>query len=84
MAVKKTDGTLSVCLDACEICPPDGYGQKGDSLVCIYCGTPIHLDSLGKPGGCNPIPLSASIEGGFVKIELDEVLKKWGFVKKGK
>ncbi len=80
LIVKKTDKTLSVCLDACEICPPDGYGQRTDHVVCIYCGTPIHIDSLGQPGGCNPIPLDAEIDGTSVKIRLDEILDKWGFV----
>jgi uncharacterized membrane protein len=83
LIVRKTDNTLSVCLDACEICPPDGYGQRADHVVCIYCGTPIHIDSLGQPGGCNPIPLEAEIDGRFVKIRLEEILDKWGFVKSG-
>jgi uncharacterized membrane protein len=83
MIMKKSDNTLSVCLDACEICPPEGYGQRDDHVVCLYCGTPLHVDTLGQPGGCNPIPLSAEIDGRFVRIELKEVLKKWGFVKSG-
>jgi uncharacterized membrane protein len=83
LIVRKTDNSLSVCLDACEICPPDGYGQSADHVVCIYCGTPIHIDSLGQPGGCNPIPLDAEIDGGTVKIRLQEILDKWGFVKSG-
>jgi uncharacterized membrane protein len=81
--IKKSDNTLSVCLDACEICPPEGYGQREDHIVCIYCNTPIPIDTLGKAGGCNPIPLTAVIDERFVKIELNEILKKWGFVKTG-
>jgi hypothetical protein len=83
LIVRKTDNSLSVCLDACEICPPDGYGQRADHVVCIYCGTPIHIDSLGQPGGCNPIPLDADIDARFVKIRREEILDKWGFVKSG-
>ncbi len=81
MIIKKSDNTLSVCLDACEICPPEGYGQREDHVVCIYCNTPIPIDTLGEAGGCNPIPLTAMIDERFVKIELNEILKKWGFVK---
>jgi hypothetical protein len=79
--VRKPDDSLSVSLDACEICPPEGYGQRTGHVVCIYCGTPIPLDSLGQPGGCNPIPLTAEIDGRFVKIKVKEILDKWGFVK---
>ena len=36
IVIKKNDESLSVCLDACEICPPVGYGQREDHVVCIY------------------------------------------------
>lgn len=81
LIIKKSDNSLSICLDACEICPPEGYGQREDHVVCIYCNTPIPIDTLGKAGGCNPIPLTAMIDERFVKIELNEILEKWGFVK---
>ncbi len=84
LIIKKSNNALSVCLDACEICPPEGYGQRGDYVVCIYCGTPIPLDSLGQPGGCNPIPLSYAVDERFVKIEVAEILKRWEMVKTGK
>ena len=80
IVTKKSDNSLSVCLDACEICPPVGYGQRDDHVVCIYCDTPIPINTLGIPGGCNPIPLSATIDEDFIRIEMKEVLKKWGFV----
>jgi uncharacterized membrane protein len=83
LIIKKPDNSLAVCLDACEICPPEGYGLRGDHVVCIYCRSPIPLDTLGKPGGCNPIPLVADIDERFIRIELQEVLKKWGFMKTG-
>jgi hypothetical protein len=78
--VKKEDNSLSVCLDACEICPPDGYGQKTDYVVCVYCNTPIPIHTLGEPGGCNPIPLTATIDERSVRIEMAEIIKKWEFV----
>jgi hypothetical protein len=81
IVIKKADNTVSVSLDACEICPPDGYGQRDDHVVCIYCNTPIAIDTLGEPGGCNPIPLTAEIDEHFIRIELKEILKKWEFVR---
>ncbi|RJQ47628.1 MAG: DUF2318 domain-containing protein [Nitrospiraceae bacterium] len=79
--IKKWDNTLAAALDACEMCPPEGYGLRDDHVVCIYCGTPIPVNTLGLPGGCNPIPLAFTIEGGFVKIEIHDIVKKWGFIK---
>jgi uncharacterized membrane protein len=84
IVIRKSDNALSVCLDACEICPPAGYGQRDDHVVCIYCNTPIAVDSLGEPGGCNPIPLAAEIDDRYIRIEMKEILKKWGFLKLGK
>ncbi len=83
MIIRKPDNTLSVSLDACEICPPEGYSQRMDHVVCIYCETPIHLDTLGQTGGCNPIPLAFRVDGSQIKIELNEILDKWGFVMSG-
>lgn len=84
LIIKKSNNTISVCLDACEICSPEGYGQREDHVVCIYCNTPIPVDTLGQPGGCNPIPLSAIVDERFVRIDVSEILKKWEYVKTGK
>jgi hypothetical protein len=81
LIMKKSNNTLSVCLDACEICPPEGYGQRENYVICIYCGTPIPVDTLGQPGGCNPIPLSYAVDERFVKIKVDEIVKRWKWVK---
>lgn len=84
IVIKRSDNTLAVCLDACEICPPEGYGQRDDHVICIYCNTPIPVNTLGKPGGCNPIPLKASVTERDVRIEVIEIQKKWQDVKTGK
>jgi uncharacterized membrane protein len=81
LIIKKSNNALSVTLDACEICPPEGYGQRGGYVVCIYCSTPIPVDTLGQPGGCNPIPLSYAVDERFVKIRVDEIVKMWKWVK---
>lgn len=77
MLVRRPDGSLAVTLDACEICPPDGYGQRDSHVVCIYCMTPIPLDTLGRPGGCNPIPLAFSVTEADVRIQIEEIRSKW-------
>lgn len=84
IVMQKPDSQMSVCLDACEICPPDGYGLRADHVVCVYCNTPIPIASLGEPGGCNPIPLLFTVDDRFVRIELGEILKKVAYINSGK
>ncbi|GAB4483806.1 MAG: hypothetical protein OHK006_06130 [Thermodesulfovibrionales bacterium] len=84
LVIRKPDAGLSLCLDACEICPPEGYGQRDDHVVCIYCNTPIPVATLGEPGGCNPIPLSSRADERFIRVDVAEILKKWEYVNSGK
>ncbi len=81
---QRPDGTLVACLDACEICPPEGYAQAERFMVCLYCRTPIDFDSLGRSGGCNPIPLEATVTDRDVVISVEELQKKWAAVKTGR
>ncbi len=76
LILKRPDGTLGVCLDACEICAPEGYGQAQEHVVCLYCKTPIPLAAVGSAGGCNPIPLYALVTDKEVRISLEELRKK--------
>jgi uncharacterized membrane protein len=62
-----------VVFDACMICGDMGYTKKGDELICISCNVRIFLPSVGKPGGCNPIPLVYENDGEYLTIELDEI-----------
>jgi hypothetical protein len=84
LIIKRPDGRLAVALDACEICPPEGYGLTEDKVVCLYCRTPIPLTSLGREGGCNPIPLRAQITEKDIRIDVSELDAKWQSVKSGK
>ena len=80
IVMKRPDGTIITALDACEICPPWGYLQRGKHLICKYCGTPIPVDSLGITGGCNPIPVESTVKKGTVQIKTSDIsatYKKW-------
>ncbi len=68
MVVKRQEDDFAVALNACGICPARGYHQEGEVLICDNCNAPINLDTVGMPGGCNPIPLAASLAGGTVEI----------------
>ncbi|MGH7730622.1 MAG: Fe-S-containing protein [Candidatus Eiseniibacteriota bacterium] len=48
---------VRTCFDACEICGDKGYYERGPELICRNCSAPIVRTSLGRTGGCNPIPL---------------------------
>jgi len=59
---------IGVVYDACMICGDDGYIQKGDEIICIACNVRIFRPTIGKAGGCNPIPLAHSVEDGAIVI----------------
>ncbi len=59
----------AVVFDACILCGDKGYVQTGDQVVCIGCGVHMFKPSLGKPGGCNPIPIDGwKVEGDQLTI----------------
>ncbi len=68
MIIKRDEDDIAVALNACSICPPRGYHQSGGMLICDNCNAPINVETVGMPGGCNPIPLAASLAGGEVLI----------------
>lgn len=71
------EGQLTVDLDACAICKPDGYGQADGAVICYYCKTLIPLETVGKPGGCNPVPVAYSIKDDSVVIDGITLVNSW-------
>jgi uncharacterized membrane protein len=67
------DGRLQTCADACEICGDQGYYQMGDEVICRNCTAPIPPHTLGRSGGCNPIPIAARLEGDRLRIGASEL-----------
>jgi len=63
------NGEIRTCFDACVICGAKGYYQDGNQVVCRNCTSPIVLTSLGKKGGCNPIPLPHVESGGRIVVD---------------
>ncbi len=66
---KKPDGNLVSVADACHICGPVGFYIGSQGITCKMCASPLVPQSMGQPGGCNPIPLKSSIGGGEVVIQ---------------
>ncbi|GAB7025265.1 DUF2318 domain-containing protein [Geotalea toluenoxydans] len=68
---------LTVVLDACSICQPEGYGQSEGTVICYYCKTLIPLETVGKPGGCNPVPVSFTADAGGVHLSAVSLINTW-------
>lgn len=49
--------SLAVVFDACLLCGDQGYVMQDGQVVCIGCGVRMFIPSIGKPGGCNPVPI---------------------------
>lgn len=82
IAILKTDNTVGVALDECEICRPadwnidaKGYAQKGEHLICKYCMTPVAASTINNPGGCNPIPIPFKMEEDSIVITLSDLTR---------
>src|SRR3990172_2827256 len=73
MVIRRDEDDFAVALNACGICPARGYHQEGEVLVCDNCNAPINLDTVGMPGGCNPVPLAASLANGEVLIAASDL-----------
>jgi high-affinity iron transporter len=58
------EGHIATAFDACLICGPRGYYQEGKGIFCLHCGSVINPASIGRAGGCNPIPLNSRVESG--------------------
>jgi FTR1 family protein len=65
---QKPDSRVVAVFDACEICGSVGFFKGQNGLVCKNCASPINSQSVGTPGGCNPVPLTSSISGDAIVI----------------
>jgi len=70
---RKPDGSVATVFDACEICGGVGYYKTSNGVVCKNCAAPINGSTVGHAGGCNPVPLQATVSGGLVLITEAEV-----------
>jgi high-affinity iron transporter len=65
---QKPDGKIATLFDACEICGGVGFYKGSNGVICKNCASPINLQSVGMPGGCNPVPLKAQVTGDAVIV----------------
>ncbi len=72
---KDESGRVRAAYDACVLCGTKGYLKRGKELICLACGAAIYAPTVGREGGCNPIPLPYSIAGGTLVISVDALLQ---------
>jgi high-affinity iron transporter len=66
---KKPTGEVVTIMDACAICGNVGFYNSGaQGLTCKNCNAPINPQTVGEGGGCNPIPLKATVAGDQVTV----------------
>jgi high-affinity iron transporter len=71
---KKPGGRIASVMDACAICGSVGFYNHGaQGITCKNCNAPINAQTVGDGGGCNPIPLVATVSGDSVTIHLSDL-----------
>ena len=74
--VQSVDGVIRAAVDACDVCYRSGKGylQEGASMVCGNCGMRFATDRINEvKGGCNPAPLTRTINGENLVISMQEI-----------
>ena len=71
--VVRYSGGWKVALDACEICGAAGYDADAEGVICRLCDSPINAATIGRRGGCNPIPLLFAQTPTALRIKADDL-----------
>src|SRR5437868_6618596 len=66
---KRPNGKVVTVMDACAICGSVGFYNNGaQGITCKNCNAPVNPQTVGEGGGCNPIPLVATVNGWTVPV----------------
>jgi uncharacterized membrane protein/YHS domain-containing protein len=66
---------IGVVYDACMMCGDMGYLQEKNEVICIACNVRMFVPTIGKEGGCNPIPLAHKLEADQIVIAVADLDK---------
>jgi FTR1 family protein len=75
---RKPDGKVASIFDACQICGGVGFYKGTSGIICKNCAAPVNPQSVGQPGGCNPIPLQSAQDGDSVVISKSDLAQQVG------
>jgi len=76
--LKSEDGVVRAAFNACDVCygALRGYSQDGQIMVCNNCGRQFPADRINiVQGGCNPSPLDRSVEGDYLVLNVDDIIR---------
>ncbi|MFC2078420.1 DUF2318 domain-containing protein [Candidatus Bipolaricaulota bacterium] len=76
--LKSEDGVVRAAFNACDVCygALRGYSQNGQIMVCNNCGRQFPADRINiVQGGCNPSPLDRNVEGDYLVINVDDIIR---------
>jgi uncharacterized membrane protein len=78
IVILKNAASYGVGLDACDICGPTGYYERGDEVICKLCDVVMNKATIGFKGGCNPVPLAYTLANGRIIIQTDSLEQEKG------
>ncbi len=70
---KPNSSSYGIGLDACDVCGETGYFERNGQVVCKLCDVVMNINTIGFKGGCNPIPVSYSVENGYIVLSTAEL-----------
>ena len=76
--LESQDGVVRAAFNACDVCfgAKRGYTQSGNVMVCVNCGRQFAANRINvEQGGCNPAPLERRIEGEYLVIDVDDIVR---------
>lgn len=73
IVIQKNPTSFGTGLDACEICGPSGYYEREGKVVCRECDVIMNTQTIGFPGGCNPIPIQHELAPGKLVFQVAEL-----------
>ncbi len=80
--MRSSDGIIRAAFDACDTCwsSGKGYHQEGDVMVCNNCGLRFPSVKINEvKGGCNPSPLTRTVQGDKVIIKVNDIIEQGSF-----
>lgn len=73
IVIRKNAVAYGCGLDACEICGESGYYEDAGKVICRRCGVMMNIQTIGFPGGCNPIPIKYEVSAKELRFYADEL-----------
>lgn len=83
LAMQTGQDRFSATLDGCKICGVQGYYEKQGHVICLNCSAEIPVSTIGKEGGCNPIPIPFQRIGEMLMIQAKALEHHETFFKTG-